>query len=229
MYAQMSAYDHWGLVIFNAALIIVFVFGFYHPRTRRDWRTFGAFSAFLIALFSEMYGFPLTIYLFSGWLTKHYPGVNIYSHNNGHLWHLLLGLKDNAMLDPIHIFSEIVIFAGFALLWVAWRVLYMAQREHALATSGPYGRIRHPQYAAFILIMVGFLIQWPTLLTLAMFPILVVMYIRLARREEHDALRNFGEAYAQYLAATPAFIPRWRQNTTAHRGYISGLPRHPVS
>ncbi len=206
---QMTAYDHWGLVIINSAIFIIFAFSFYHPRTKRDWRSFGAFSAFLVALFTEMYGFPLTIYLLSGWLTSHYPGVNIYSHNAGHLWHTLLGLKGDAMFDPIHIASEIVILGGFALLWAAWNVLYKAQRQHQLATTGFYSRLRHPQYLGFILIMVGFLLQWPTLITLAMFPVLVWMYVKLARKEEREALAEFGQAYAHYAETTPGFIPRW--------------------
>jgi methanethiol S-methyltransferase len=167
-----------------------------------------------------MYGFPLTIVLLSGWLSRHFPGTNLYSHNTGHLWHTLLGLQGNAMLDPIHILSEIVILGGLILLASAWRVLYQAQRAHALATAGAYAYLRHPQYAAFILIMIGFLLQWPTLLTLAMFPILVVMYMKLARREEREALEEFGDAYARYAAATPGFIPRPRRAEA--RAYIGG-------
>ena len=86
-----------------------------------------------------------------------------------------------------------------------------AQRRHALATTGAYARVRHPQYVGFILIMFGFLLQWPTLLTLFMFPVLVTMYVRLAWSEEREALAEFGEAYARYAAVTPAFFPRFRQ------------------
>lgn len=90
----------------------------------------------------------------------------------------------------------------------AWNVLHNAQRKHEIATTGLYSRIRHPQYAGFIAVMFGFLLQWPTLLTLAMFPVLVVMYIRLALHEEQDALREFGEPYRQYMKRVPAFVPR---------------------
>ena len=78
----------------------------------------------------------------------------------------------------------------------------------SLATTGPYTYLRHPQYAGFMLIMFGFFLQWPTLLTLVMFPVLVVMYVRLARREEREVLKEFGETYARYAANTPAFFPR---------------------
>ena len=96
------------------------------------------------------------------------------------------------------------------MLAAAWRVLYAAQQAHRLATTGPYAHVRHPQYMGFILIMLGFLVQWPTILTLAMFPILVWMYVRLARREEREVRAEFGETYARYAATTPAFIPRLR-------------------
>lgn len=87
-------------------------------------------------------------------------------------------------------------------------MLYKAQREHRLATVGPYARLRHPQYVGFVLIMLGFLLQWPTLVTLVMLPILVVVYVRLARREEQEALSQFGDAYLVYAKSTPGFVPR---------------------
>ncbi len=202
------AYGLWPLVIINAAVFIIFAFSFFKPRTARDWRSFGAFSAFLVALFTEMYGFPLTIYLLSGWLIRRYPGVDLFAHNSGHLWETLLGTSGDPHFSPLHILSYVFIFGGFSLLSAAWKVLYAAQRDHTAALSGPYARLRHPQYAGFILIMIGFLLQWPTLITLVMFPILVMMYVRLARREEREALAEFGDVYANYAAATPAFIPR---------------------
>jgi methanethiol S-methyltransferase len=207
------AYGLWPLVIINAAVFIIFAFSFTKPRTGRDWRSFGAFSAFLVALFTEMYGFPLTIYLLSGWLIRRYPGVDLFAHNSGHLWETLLGTQGDPHFSMMHILSYVFIFGGFSLLAAAWKVLYAAQVSHTLATSGPYARLRHPQYAGFILIMVGFLIQWPTLITLVMFPILVLMYVRLGRREEREALAEFGDVYATYATGTPAFIPQLSPQT----------------
>jgi protein-S-isoprenylcysteine O-methyltransferase Ste14 len=103
--------------------------------------------------------------------------------------------------------SFLAIFGGFVLLSAAWPPLHAAQQKHALATTGVYAHVRHPQYVAFVLIMFGFLLQWPTLLTLLMFPVLVTMYVRLARREEKDALVEFGDTYRRYMVAVPAFVP----------------------
>jgi protein-S-isoprenylcysteine O-methyltransferase Ste14 len=204
------AYGLWSLALINIAVFGVFAFSFTRPRTARDWRSFGAFTAFLVALFTEMYGFPLTIYLLSGWLQSRYPGVDWLSHDAGHLLEELFGWRANPHFGPFHLLSFLFIGGGFTLLARAWNVLYAAQRDHRLATTGPYARIRHPQYVAFILIMLGFLFQWPTLLTLAMFPILVWMYVRLARREEREVRAEFGAAYTRYAASTPAFVPRLR-------------------
>ena len=208
MNAAAPAYGLWPLVVINSAVFIIFAFSFFNPRTSRDWRTFGAFSAFLIALFTEMYGFPLTIYLLSGWLTAKIPGFNIYSHDAGHLLEALFGWRSNPHFGPFHILSSVFIGGGFILLASAWKVLYAAQRSHTLAVAGSYARIRHPQYVGFVLIMTGFLLQWPTIPTLLMFPILVWMYVRLARREEREVSTEFGDAYARYAAGTPAFFPR---------------------
>jgi protein-S-isoprenylcysteine O-methyltransferase Ste14 len=213
MTAEAPAYGLWSLVVINVAVFAMFAFSFTHPRTARDWRSFGAFTAFLVALFTEMYGFPLTIYLLSGWLQGRYPGLDLLSHNTGHLWETLLGSQGDPHMNPLHLLSSFLIAGGFILLGAAWRVLYAAQQAHRLATTGPYAHVRHPQYAGFILIMLGFLVQWPTILTLAMFPILVWMYVRLAHREEREVQAEFGETYARYAAMTPAFIPRLRGTT----------------
>lgn len=208
MHDTANSYGLWFLVIFNSAIFIIFAFSFYHPKTKMDWRSFGAFAAFIIALFTEMYGFPLTIYFLSGWLLNRYPNINLYGHNAGHLWETIFGFQGNPHFNILHILSNILIFAGFILLANAWRVLYAAQHKHQLATTGIYAKIRHPQYAAFIIIMVGFLLQWPTIITLAMFPILVWFYVRLAKKEELDSLKEFGEQYKKYIKATPGFIPK---------------------
>src|SRR5215470_7362642 len=131
------AYGLWILVVINSLVFILFAFSFTHPKTRRDWRSFGAFSAFIVALFAEMYGFPLTIYLLSGWLSSKYPGLDLLSHNAGHLWSTLLGWQGDPHVNTLHLLSYAFVGGGFILLSGAWSVLYKAQREHRLAVTGP--------------------------------------------------------------------------------------------
>ncbi len=207
MSGDASGYGLWMLVVLNSAIFIMFAFSFFKPRTARDWRTFGAFSAFIVALFVEMYGFPLTIYLLSGWLQTRYPNLNLLAHDSGHLWSTLLGWGGDPHVSPLHVASYVFLGLGFYLLSAAWNVLYHAQRSATLATTGPYVWVRHPQYVAFVLILLGFLLQWPTVLTLAMFPVLVAMYARLAVNEERDMRRAFGAAFDDFAARTPRFFP----------------------
>ena len=205
---SIPAYGLWGLVILNSLVFIIFAFSFGKPRSPRDWRSFSAFSAFIVALFTEMYGFPLTIYLLSGWLQARYPGLDLMSHDAGHLWSTIFGLKGDPHFGIAHILSSVLIGGGFILLSFAWNVLYQAQSKHSLATTGAYAYVRHPQYVGFIIIMLGFLLQWPTILTLLMFPLLVWMYVRLAHHEEAEARREFGAAYDAYASVTPSWFPR---------------------
>ena len=212
------AYGLWSLALINSLVFIIFAFSFAKPKSARDWRSFGAFSAFLVALFTEMYGFPLTIYLLSGWLSSRFPGVDLFSHDAGHLLEEMFGWRANPHFGPFHVLSNVFIIGGFWLLASAWEVLYAAQRAHRLATTGAYARIRHPQYVGFVLIMFGFLLQWPTLVTLVLFPILVFMYARLGRMEEKDMLAQFGDEYGRYVARTPKYVPRLSGQHTVEHG-----------
>jgi len=208
----MSDYGYglWLFVVVDSAVFIIFAASFLHPQSRRDWRALGGFSAFIVALFTEMYGVPLTIYLLSGPLGSVF-GLD-FSHDRGHLWSDLVGWQGDPHLSPFHLASYVFIIGGFWLIAAAWRVLHTA-REGTLATDGPYEYVRHPQYAGFLAIMVGFLLQWPTLLTLAMFPVLVVFYRRLAIREEADVRELQPAAWDAYASVTARFVPRWRRSS----------------
>lgn len=210
MIDQPNEYGMWGSVFINSAIFIFFAFSFFKPMTGRDWRSFGAFSAFLIALFTEMYGFPLTIYFLSGWLQEVFPEINWFAHDSGHLLEMIFGWEENPHFGPFHLLSGLFIGGGFILIAMSWRVLYRAQLDQVLAVTGPYAYVRHPQYSGFILVMIGFLFQWPTILTLGMFPFLVWMYLRLARKEEDEVRKQLGVEYRSYAEQVPAFFPRVR-------------------
>src|SRR6266851_2156576 len=119
MHDDVPAYGLWWLVFINSAIFIFFTFTFFKPQTKRDWRSFGAFSGFLVALFAEMYGFPLTIYLLSGWLQSRYPSVNWFSHDAGHLLEMMFGWKTNPHSGPFHLLSFAFIGGGFVLISIA--------------------------------------------------------------------------------------------------------------
>ena len=120
----LTAYGLWPLVIINSAVFIIFAYSFTKPKSPRDWRSFGGFSAFIVALFTEMYGVPVTIYLLAGWLQRRYPALDPLSHDAGHLWWTLAGQHGNPHLGTLHLLSYLLILGGFVLLSAAWRVLH---------------------------------------------------------------------------------------------------------
>lgn len=204
----MYDYGNWFLVFFNIVLFLYFIKSAFKPRTKTDWRTYKIFGAFIVALFAEMYGFPLTIYLLTSFFGNRL-GLD-FTHNNGHILNTLLGLQGDPHFNILHITSYALIIGGLMLLGKSWEVLYKSQRVQKLAVTSIYKYLRHPQYLAFILIIFGFLIQWPTLITLIMAPILIFRYIRLARSEEKEMLWKFGDEYARYKLQVPGFFPSLR-------------------
>jgi protein-S-isoprenylcysteine O-methyltransferase Ste14 len=217
----------WLLVVVNSAVFIIFAASFFHPRTKRDWKAMGGFSAFVVALMVEMYGFPLTIYLLSGWLGSRFDTLTL-THEGGHLWSDLIGWEGDPHLSPFHMASYIFIGVGFWVIAAAWPVLLRAAKEGGLATSGPYARVRHPQYAGFLVIMVGFLLQWPTIPTFIMFPVLVYVYRRLAIQEEREIAAAFGPAWDEYAKGTPRFVPRLRPPQARPAGPVARRPGSPL-
>ena len=208
-------YGMWPAVAANVGLFGLFSLAFLRPRRRLEWRSMGVWSAFLVALFTEMYGFPLTIYVLTAALGDRYPALFPFEHGSGHLWVTFLDLGP-AALRAIHVASNALMLGGLGLMGIAWWHIHRAWG--ALVTTGPYRLVRHPQYTAIFAIMLGALIQWPTLPTLLMAPALVIAYLRLARREEAEMLATFGSLYEAYRAKTPAFIPLGRRRLGIGKG-----------
>lgn len=205
------SYDYglWPLVALHIGLGLAFVLGYIRPTHAREWRSFGVLGAFLIALYTEMYGFPLTIYLLTAALGSA-PFPDPFAHSSGNLIASLLGLGEG-WSGLFMLLGGLMIVLAVVLVASAWRRIHAADGE--LVTEGPYNVVRHPQYSGLILGILGALVQWPTLITLIMAPVLVVTYYRLARREERELEQRFGDEYAVYRARTPMLLPRWSAGT----------------
>ena len=197
-------YGHWTMVIL---MIIVASWIFYRyvaPQSWREWGGAGLVQAFIIALYAEMYGFPLTIYLLTGFFGVDLPLTS----SSGHLWATLLGYGwFGAMIEMLLGYG--LLFSGISLLIAGWRQVYRASREGRLATDGLYAVVRHPQYTGIFVALFGQLIHWPTIATLVLFPVIVGAYTHLARKEEAKMLERFGEEYRAYQRRVPMFFPRW--------------------
>jgi len=152
-----------------------------------------------------MYGFPLTVYLLTSILGSRYPVIDPFTHINGHLWVALAG-GSTLVWKSVMAIGNPAILAGLIIMGAAWGQIHIAKGE--LVTTGIYGRVRHPQYFGLFLITIGMLIQWPTIITAAMWPILMYMYYRLALREEREMEAAFGERYEEYKREVPMLLPR---------------------
>jgi methanethiol S-methyltransferase len=200
-------YGHWGFVVFYSFAWSIIIFVLIRPRMLRELGVFALLTLFLIDEFTELYGVPLSTNLVSRWL-GFYPQTDLFLWRGGELWRILFRQPEKIEgLDPYYVAGGVLIFGGLGVLYYAWRVLEEAQASGVPAVMGPYAWARHPQYLALISIMLGFVISGPTLLILAMFPIVTYLYVLLARREEQEALTKFGPAYALYMKRTPRFIP----------------------
>jgi len=202
------AYGMWVVAAFNVGLFLFFILSFLKPRGSEEWRSMGVVVAFLVALFSEMYGFPLTIYLLTGWLGDAYPALQPFNHKLGHLWVVVFGGSTLAWAIVMGM-SLVFLLMGYTLLSKGWIQIHASRG--GLVTDGIYAYARHPQYTGLFFMIVGFLVQWPTLLTVLMAPVLLLAYVHLARVEERRAEAEFAEAYNTYVLNTPAFFPPFNQ------------------
>lgn len=202
------AYGFWSLVLVNVGLFVFFILSFLKPLKKREWRSMSVTIAFFVALFTEMYGFPLTIYILTGILGSKYPALNPFSHASGHLWLVFLG-GGAFMLAVIHLISNALVITGFWIMGKGWKMIHRAKGE--LVTEGLYKHVRHPQYSGLFFVMAGMLIQWPTIITAFMFPVLIYVYYWLSKREEAEVLEIFGDEYRRYMGKTPMFIPQMQR------------------
>lgn len=203
MHGEGYAYGSWGIVITMVLISLFFIFKFIPMRTRLGKRSGGALIAFIVALFAEMYGFPLTIYLLS-----HFVGIEIpFDHISGHLLgDLITYLKLGNGWFVVMLLSNVLLVIGIWVVSAGWELVYKS--EGKLVTHGVYAYIRHPQYTGIFIITLAFMIQWPTLATLVLWPFVIAMYVRLAKQEEKDVTQQFPEEYREYMQRTPRFFPK---------------------
>lgn len=205
----------WGLTAVMVIIASWILYRYVAPHRWREWTRAGLIQAFIIALYAEMYGFPLTIYLLSGFLGLDIPWL----HQSGHLWATLFGWgHTGAMLEMLVGYA--IVFFGISLLIEGWREVYFATQANRLAISGLYGLVRHPQYTGIFLAIFGQLIHWPTIPTLVLFPIVVWAYYRLAKKEEQEMVEKFGIEYLNYKNSVPMFFP----NTVNWKRFLGFRP-----
>lgn len=205
-----ESFAHSGAWPLAVVMIVVVAWVFYRylaPRNWREWAVSGIVQAFVISLYAEMYGFPLTIYLLVRYfgLDSHYLSAN--------LWSTVLGVGETGMIIAM-VLGYVLVFVGLGLLAQGWREVYNANHDGRLATTGLYGLVRHPQYTGLFLGLFGEgVVHWPTLFSVGLFPIIVIAYTLLARKEEKRMIGEFGGAYRDYMRRVPMFFPRWGQWT----------------
>jgi protein-S-isoprenylcysteine O-methyltransferase Ste14 len=194
-------YHNWPLVAFYIVIVGVFIFGILRPRSQSQWRSAGVAQAWVIALYAEMYGLPLTMYLLAS-----FTGQSEYVSNHfyGHAWAYLFGWGETGAI-VLDIIGQLLIVAGALLAIIGWRQIHAG--KGTFVQTGLYRRIRHPQYTGFFLFLLGSIVNWPTLITLLMLPVLLWVYYRLTQLEEADALAQYGDRYRDYQRVTGRFLP----------------------
>lgn len=202
MYAEFG----WAVAAIMVVVVSWFFYRFVAPKSWREWTRAGLVQAFVIAFYAEMYGFPLTLYLLARFFN-----MDVSPTAGGNLWSQLFGFAVVPMFIAMLIGYSFVA-VGIFLVAEGWREIYHARRQDRLATDGLYGVVRHPQYTGIFLAIFGEgVVHWPTVFSVVMFPLIVVAYVLLARKEEEQMIREFADRYREYQRSVPAFFPRWTQ------------------
>lgn len=192
----------WGLAIIVTVIVSWLMYRYLAPKSWKEWTRAGVLQAFIIAFYAEMYGFPLTIYFLARFF-----GLDVASNEGGNLWTQLFGTPVAHLVAMV--IGYAIVFSGATLVADGWRRIHRARREQRLVTDGVYARMRHPQYTGLFLIVFGEgVVHWPTIVSVAAFPIIVIAYTVLARKEERQMLEQFGDEYREYQRRVPMFIPR---------------------
>ena len=195
----------WGIALIMIVLVSWFFYRYFAPKKWHEWAGAGVVQAFIIALYAEMYGFPLSIYL----LVRFFGLDSTYV--SASLWSSLVGIGEAGMLISM-LLGYAIAFIGIGLFIQGWRQVYKARGEDRLVTDGLYAFVRHPQYTGLFIALFGEgVVHWPTLFSVGLFPVIVLVYTWLAYREEQQMLDQFGDVYRSYKRQVPMFIPRWGQ------------------
>jgi protein-S-isoprenylcysteine O-methyltransferase Ste14 len=195
----------WGVAVIMVIVISWVFYRYFAPKGWREWAGAGLVQAFIIALYAEMYGFPLTVYL-----AIRFFGLDREYVSNS-LWSTLLNFSETGMIAAM-ILGYSVAFIGIGLFIQGWKEVYRARKENRLVTTGLYRFVRHPQYTGLFIALFGEgVIHWPTLFSIGLLPLIVIAYYFLARKEEREMLRKFGDDYRIYQTQVPMFLPRWGQ------------------
>lgn len=223
--AEPTLGGQWALAIIMILIAFWIVYKYVAPKGWKEWRNAGILQAFIIALYAEMYGFPLTVYLLTSVLGIEIPLLHI----KGHVWSTLLGVGDWFAFVEMFV-GYLFVFVGLSLLVAGWRNIYKVRNEERLVTDGVYRVVRHPQYTGIFLAIFGQIVHWPTIPTLILFPIIVYLYYRLSRKEEKILLAKFGKSYRDYMRKVPMFFPPWKKlKPSAEKPKLNGQEEREIS